>query len=171
MEIAVLSDPTNLILLGISILCILIGATFFVGNATEGTAGKGGLIQRAKSLVDMSASLLQEERRTAPGTGTASGTTTKTDNRVLHPIEFRPFRVLKTVKLNHNTKLIRFEIPHGRSLGLTIGKHISIQAHINGNRVRPLTSLFNPFILRVNPLLYSVLSLIGNESIHPVLSH
>eukprot|EP01039_Chlorochromonas_danica_P004744 gene4744-5196_t len=140
MEIAILSDPTNLILLGISILCILIGATFLVGNANGDNTGKGGLLQRAKSLVDMSAFLLQEERSTGTGTGSGSGTTTttttsKTDNRVLHPIEFRPFRVLKTIKLNHNTKLIRFEIPHGRSLGLTIGKHISIQAHINGNRV------------------------------------
>eukprot|EP01031_Cornospumella_fuschlensis_P032263 gene32263-39020_t len=84
-------------------------------------------VKKVASAVDISSSLRQEE--------SLSTANAPVDSRVLNPIEFRKFKVLEVIKLSHNTKRIRFEIPHARSLGLTIGKHISIQAHIDGQRV------------------------------------
>ncbi|RYY88443.1 hypothetical protein EON63_02335 [archaeon] len=52
-------------------------------------------------------------------------------------------------KLSHNTKKIRFEIPHARPLGLTIGKHISIQAHIDGQRVMRAYTPSSPIYTQV----------------------
>lgn len=57
------------------------------------------------------------------------------DERVLNPAVFKKFRVLQVTKISHNTRLIRFEIPFGKSLGLPIGRHITVRAEINGNKV------------------------------------
>jgi len=54
---------------------------------------------------------------------------------VLNPAVFKKFTVLKITKVSHNTKLIRFEIPHGKTLGLQIGRHITLRAEIDGNNV------------------------------------
>jgi cytochrome-b5 reductase len=63
-----------------------------------------------------------------------------TDEKVLSPSQFRQFKVLKVVKISYNTKLIRFEIHPDKTLGLTIGRHISVRADIDGNKViRPYT--------------------------------
>ena len=39
------------------------------------------------------------------------------------------------MKVSHNTCLLRFEIPHGKTLGLTIGRHISVRGEVDGNKV------------------------------------
>lgn len=36
---------------------------------------------------------------------------------------------------SYNTKLIRFEIPNARALNLPLGRHISIRAEVDGNKV------------------------------------
>ena len=51
-------------------------------------------------------------------------------NRVLQPLTFKPFKVLKTTKASHNTVLLRFEIPNNRELGLTVGRHVSVQVRL-----------------------------------------
>jgi nitrogen fixation-related uncharacterized protein len=124
MSSALFSDPKALAGIVLAILCIAL--TFFLRNTNEDQEDDQK-IKKAKSLVDMSTSLRQEED--------GSGKSEVLDDRVLNPIQFRPFKVLQIKKLSYNTKLIRFEIPHGRSLGLAIGKHISIQARIDGNKV------------------------------------
>lgn len=57
------------------------------------------------------------------------------DFQVLNPAKFRSFSVLEVFEVSHNTKLIRFEIPFGKPLGLPIGRHISVRADINGIKV------------------------------------
>ena len=67
------------------------------------------------------------------------------DDRVLNPIHFKPFTVISTNRVSHNTTLIRFEIPSGRDLGLSVGRHVSVMAHINGQKViRPYTPTSSP---------------------------
>ncbi len=78
---------------------------------------------------DISSALRREERATIEEHIGAN------DDRVLNPAVFRTFKILKIMKASHNTKLLRFEIPHGRSLGLPIGRHISIKAEVDGNNV------------------------------------
>lgn len=57
------------------------------------------------------------------------------DGKVISPAQFKSFTVLQISKISHNTKLIRFEIPHGKSLDLPIGRHVSVQATIDGLKV------------------------------------
>lgn len=57
------------------------------------------------------------------------------DEKVLSPAAFKPFKLLSATKISHNTKLLRFEIPHGRNLGLPIGRHISVRADVDNNSV------------------------------------
>lgn len=119
MAVTIPTDPFSLLVLAVTAVCV-VGAFLFLSQRSEHRVSK------AKSLVDMSSSLRKEE---------SASSVDKVDDRVLHPLQFKPFKVLKISRLSPNTKLIRFEIPHGRTLGLSIGKHVSIQAHVDGNRV------------------------------------
>lgn len=87
---------------------------------------------RAKRSDDESPALVFENRRT---NFEESAVEAKSHRSLLNPAEFRHFRVLKVTKVSHNTKLIRFELPAGQSLGLPIGRHISVKAEIEGNSV------------------------------------
>ena len=77
---------------------------------------------------DVSAGLRFEERGTISTSSTA-------DDKVLNPAVFKDFKVLQVIKVSHNTKLIRFEIPFGKPLGLPIGRHVSVRADIEGSKV------------------------------------
>ena len=57
------------------------------------------------------------------------------DDRVVHPIHFKQFQVLKRTSESHNTVRITLEIPGDRDLGLRIGRHVSVKADIAGNKV------------------------------------
>lgn len=57
------------------------------------------------------------------------------DSRILHPAQFKKFEIIQIIQISHNTKLFRFKLPIGKSLGLSIGKHISVCAEIDGQRV------------------------------------
>lgn len=57
------------------------------------------------------------------------------DARVLHPVNFRRFRLVRSTQASHNTKLLRFEIPNDNPIGLPIGRHLSVMAMIDGNKV------------------------------------
>eukprot|EP00428_Durinskia_dybowskii_P076714 CAMPEP_0170357206 /NCGR_PEP_ID=MMETSP0117_2-20130122/1582_1 /TAXON_ID=400756 /ORGANISM="Durinskia baltica, Strain CSIRO CS-38" /LENGTH=319 /DNA_ID=CAMNT_0010611355 /DNA_START=218 /DNA_END=1173 /DNA_ORIENTATION=+ len=83
---------------------------------------------KSKSLCDISEGLRKEELRTTSSFNSLANLAD--DERVLSAAAFREFKVLKVTKVSHNTKLIRFEIPHGKSLGLSIGRHITVRARI-----------------------------------------
>jgi cytochrome-b5 reductase len=58
------------------------------------------------------------------------------DDRILHPTEFRPFKVIRRKEESYNTILVTLEIPEkDRDLGLKIGRHVSVKADINGSKV------------------------------------
>lgn len=84
---------------------------------------------KASTFHDVSKSLLKEENATiqnkVPGN----------DEKVLSPIEFRKFKLIGITDISHNTKLLKFEIPFGKSIGLSIGRHISVRAEVDGNKV------------------------------------
>ena len=62
------------------------------------------------------------------------------DNRVLNPASFKPFKIISVTQVSPNTNLIRLEIPNNKTLGLSVGRHVSVQANINGSKViRPYT--------------------------------
>lgn len=88
-------------------------------------------LMKSKSMCDVSVGLRNEElRSSASCTSLASAAQ---DDRVLSAAAFREFKVLKVTKVSYNTKLIRFEIPHGKSLGLSIGRHITVRARVSNH--------------------------------------
>lgn len=50
-------------------------------------------------------------------------------------LDFRPFKVISTMQVSHNVKLIRFELPENKSLDLPVGRHLSIRATVDKNKV------------------------------------
>mmetsp|Transcript_1438 Transcript_1438/g.3349 ORF Transcript_1438/g.3349 Transcript_1438/m.3349 type:complete len:377 (+) Transcript_1438:193-1323(+) len=105
----------------------------------KGGSGDKGISRSSGSLLDVSVGLRNEERLSVPSVASmnslASMTSTPVSEKVLSASEFRPFSVLKVTRVSHNTKLLRFEVPHGRSLGLSIGRHISVKAEVDGSKV------------------------------------
>jgi cytochrome-b5 reductase len=62
------------------------------------------------------------------------------DDFVLSTSQFRSFRILNVTHVSPNTKLLRFELPAGKSLGLTVGRHVSLRAVVDGvNIIRAYT--------------------------------
>jgi cytochrome-b5 reductase len=113
------------------LLCVLLGSLFLFQNKRSNEKPS---LKKSKSVYDISVGLQNEEMRSSPSCSSLQTmNTTSSDVRVLSPSEFRPFVVLKSVRVSHNTKLIRFEIPHGRSLGLPIGKHITLRVRVDSN--------------------------------------
>jgi len=90
-----------------------------------------GTLRLGPSGVDKSVGLKREEKGSSSGNLTAAGG----DDRVLNPLQFKQFRVQSSERISHNTKLIRVGIPDDRTLGLPIGRHISVRAEIDGNQV------------------------------------
>lgn len=88
-------------------------------------------LTKSKSMCDVSVGLRNEELRSSASCTSLAAAAQ--DERVLSAAAFREFKVLKVTKVSHNTKLIRFEIPHGKSLGLSIGRHITVRARINNH--------------------------------------
>ena len=98
--------PSVFISLGIAIMLY-----YFISTPRKSEDISVGLIKESKEEVSQSA------------------------EKVLQPAVFKPFKVIKITQVSHNTKLFRFEIPSKQSLGLGIGRHISIRASIDGNNV------------------------------------
>lgn len=84
--------------------------------------------KKGDSSADVSTGLRREERATQQSPGSS-------DDKVLSAAAFKNFRVLQVTITSHNTKLIRFEIPGGKSLGLPIGRHVSVRAEVDGKQV------------------------------------
>ena len=83
---------------------------------------------------DVSAGLRREEKASQPSPASS-------DDKVLSAASFKKFRVLEVTSTSHNTKLIRFEIPHGKGLGLPIGRHVSVRAEVDG---KPVMRAYTP---------------------------
>jgi hypothetical protein len=88
------------------------------------------LLQKKEEGVDMSIGLKREEALSDTKAGKPE------DTRVLHPVTFKPFKLIKSTQTSHNTKLLRFEIPNNKPIGLPIGRHLSVMAVIDGNKGR-----------------------------------
>jgi ferredoxin-NADP reductase len=54
----------------------------------------------------------------------------------IHPVEFRKFRVTKVGKITSDSVRIRFAIPENKKLEIPLGRHVVVQATINGQVVR-----------------------------------
>lgn len=112
-------DQTVIVAVGVSVI-VIIAVIFFLFVYKDSNESKKG--------EDVSVGLRKEEVG-----GSLSGT--DTGEKILNPATFKQFKVLQVIKVSHNTKLIRFEIPHGKPLGLPIGRHVSVRADIDGNKV------------------------------------
>ena len=98
------------------------------------------IVKANREGVDKSRGLASEEQEKVP-----EGSLLSKDERVLHPALFKKFKLVKSVKASHNTKLLTFEIPDNKCLGLPIGRHISLMVHLDGNKViRPYTPVSRP---------------------------
>ena len=114
----ILDNRTSLVICTVifTIVCIALGSTLISKTgSTDQHEGSKSLI-KSKSLCDISEGLRKEELRTTSSFNSLANLAD--DERVLSAAAFREFKVLKVTKVSHNTKLIRFEIPHGKSLGL-----------------------------------------------------
>jgi ferredoxin-NADP reductase len=117
-----------------AILCAVAGfilSFIYPTNSSRKTTEKAGQGNQESSNADVSRGLKKEEDANSIKTSSSSSS----DDKVLSPSVFRQFRVLKILKISHNTKLIRFEISPDKTLGLTIGRHISVRADVDGNKV------------------------------------
>jgi hypothetical protein len=112
-----LSETTILVLVSTSILG-LIGVLYVAFGSKRS--------RNDDENADVSTGLKNEERNSV---GQSS------EEKVLNAAVFKPFKVLKVTNVSHNTKLIRFEVPFGKQLGLPIGRHISVRANIDGKAV------------------------------------
>lgn len=111
-----------------TLLCVFAATHLFGPKKTIDAHNKN--LTKSKSLCDVSEGLRKEELRSSSSYNSLANL--DNDDRVLSAAAFREFKVLKVTKVSHNTKLIRFEIPHGKSLGLSIGRHITVRAHVGG---------------------------------------
>jgi cytochrome-b5 reductase len=95
------------------------------------------LLRPATEHEDMSKGLIIEESITVDSKAN--------DDKVLNPVQFKKFKLVKSTQASHNTKLLMFAIPGDKPVGLPIGRHISVMAHINGEKVmRPYTPVSRP---------------------------
>jgi cytochrome-b5 reductase len=71
------------------------------------------------------------------GKSTTSTSTTRpsSNDKVLSASEFRQFEILKTTRVSPNVKHIRFELPAGRTLGLALGRHVTLRTAVAGQSV------------------------------------
>ena len=104
-----------------------------MGKARPSRAG----IRRVESFGDeISLGLLRERVfRSLSNFGTGS----------LSATDWKPFKLVAKEMASHNTVLLRFEVPNGKSLDLPVGRHLSVRAKITGNFVqRPYTPTSKP---------------------------
>lgn len=114
-----------IVLIGTAAIGFAIAFVLFKGKDTSANLKN---VSSNEKIADVSVGLKKEQAQTA-------NSSSSNDEKVLSPSQFRSFKVLKVTKISHNTKLIRFEIHPEKTLGLTIGRHITLRAEIDGNKV------------------------------------
>ena len=89
--------------------------------------GRRALMTRSSSSLafDMHKGHAREEDASALAYGTKS----------IAVLDFRPFEVISTTQVSHNVKLIRLKLPENKSLDLPVGRHLSIRATVDKNKV------------------------------------
>ena len=95
-------------------------------------------LKRADDLItDISTGLHRELARAISSSNLAGGEAdvNNAEVNVLNPAVFHKFRLMQTTQVSHNTKLLRFEIPGGRTLGLGIGRHVTVRGGVEGVQV------------------------------------
>lgn len=118
---SIVIDQQTLIGLLAGLLILTLTTLFYLFNRNDSSK---------QSIADVSTGLKNEERNT-----TATSGDKDSDNKVLNPASFKQFSLLSVTNISHNTKLLRFEIPFGRSLDLPIGRHLTVRAEIDGMKV------------------------------------
>ena len=106
----------------LSLACIVLIPFLVMRSKREDTEGG-----------DMSVGLRREMAKSS--SGALSSMAGGGDERVIHPIHFKQFQVLKRTQESYNTVRITMHIQGDRDLGLKIGRHISVKADIAGNKV------------------------------------
>ena len=125
---SLLEPPVLVVLISVLILTLFL---FNFGSSSSSSSTK---------TEDKSKSLAREE-----GVEITSNDVKKGQSQSLHPVNFTKFSILKVTQVSHNTKLLRFEIPFGKKLGLPIGRHLSVRAEIGGTNVtRAYTPVSKP---------------------------
>eukprot|EP01038_Epipyxis_sp_PR26KG_P004641 gene4641-6522_t len=126
----------DLLPIALAFCVVIIGCLiFYIWN---NVSAPKNTIKKSDSSADISVGLKREA-------GCDQTVVSSSSEKVLHVVNFNPFKVLKVTKISSNTKLIRFEIPFGSTLGLSIGRHISLRAEIDGKHViRPYTPTSRP---------------------------
>lgn len=67
-------------------------------------------------------------------------TTVRSSARVIHPLRFQEYRVAEVQQISHNSKLLRLQLPSSQALNLPAGRHVTLMANIDGQKVmRPYT--------------------------------
>jgi len=69
--------------------------------------------------------------------------TTTTTTPILHPTTYLPFTMIERIEVSHNTRIFRFQLPENTSLGLPIGKHVSLRAQTIYNP-KPIFRSYTP---------------------------
>jgi hypothetical protein len=110
---------TAIVTVGLGLLCIFL----FVRSSKQ-----------VDSRTDISIGLQREQQASQASPSSA-------DDKVLSAASFKNFRVLQVTKTSHNTKLIRFEIPNEKGLGLPIGRHVTVRAEVDG---KPVMRAYTP---------------------------
>lgn len=107
---------------------VLVVIVFGILRNNGGKATNSSM-KTVKSYNDVSRGL-QREMQQSDNVGNGAD-----DGKVLSASQFRPFQVLKVTQISPNTKLLRFELPAGKSLGLSLGRHITLRAEVDGAKV------------------------------------
>ena len=134
LNLATLLNDKPFLVAAVAIVFTLIAAIIaplFLAKAEIKSDEQTHTLTKSKSLCDVSEGLRNEELRSSRSFNSLQNAAG--DERVLSAAVFKEFKVLKVTKVSYNTKLIRFEIPHGRSLGLSIGRHITVRARISNH--------------------------------------
>jgi len=118
-----LSNPVVIAVIVGAVTITVLALKHFSTPASQTTKSSDG-----SEHVDISCSLRKEERYSSKGNLVGN-------DSVLSASQFREFTVLKTTKLSHNSKLIRFELHPDKTLGLKVGRHITVRAEIDENKV------------------------------------
>lgn len=121
---SILSGKEPMLLIGFLVAVIL---TLIMMNYTQYTS--------PNNKSDISLGLQKEINHNS---NTSVNNNTKI-NKILHPVEFRSFELIDIRILSKDTKLLKFKIPRinntETALNVPIGKHITLQANIDGQRV------------------------------------
>lgn len=112
-------------------IVVILTVIIMIGIAYYSFSQSKVSLKKSPSIWDISVGLKEEENISK----NENATNSLDNNKVLSASEFKEFKVLQVTKISYNTKLIRFEIPHSKTLGLPIGRHISLKATIDGNKV------------------------------------